>query len=292
MTDSTVLRLGYLIYTYDRVDDARIQMEIVRRLWEPVFGSVYLVHAFNGLKEWYDRPYLEDDLLVQDNPGHFEGAANLIDAGIAQLLTRQIDYIVVSAADTWWIKPAFIADKIRVMRQTGKVFLSTPWGLKDQNNPKEMGLAGDTFVLEAAWQRAYNFFPVQYRDFYDRYIELLRYLGRQNVSYEALLFSKFVNACHREIMPANVGIKQQVQKRMLLLEERIPVHTAVNEEGYWVRRFQWPDIGLLTDHDPEPKQQVLRAQNLEVGPFSRKLIESNDLAYYNGHMQRTVRGPY
>lgn len=59
-------KIGALIYTQDRVDDARINFEIVRNVWQKTkfFKSVEIVHSYNGKSEWYPKKYLEDVLVT------------------------------------------------------------------------------------------------------------------------------------------------------------------------------------------------------------------------------------
>ena len=61
--------VGILIYTHNRIDDAKINMEIVRNVWQKsgLFPGAKVVHTFNGKKEWYPEKYLEDDLIVLKN---------------------------------------------------------------------------------------------------------------------------------------------------------------------------------------------------------------------------------
>ena len=45
--------IGVLIYTYNRVDDAKINMDIIRNVWEKskYFENVKIIHSFNGGKK-------------------------------------------------------------------------------------------------------------------------------------------------------------------------------------------------------------------------------------------------
>ena len=88
------LKIGVLLYTYNRVNDVRINMEIIRNVWGKIelLKEVVIVHAFNGQREWWLEKYLEDDLVYLSNPGHFEGAAILMSEGIKDVYKRQPQY--------------------------------------------------------------------------------------------------------------------------------------------------------------------------------------------------------
>lgn len=272
------MKLGYLIYTFNRVEDAKIQMEIVRSLWEPEFGEpIQIVHAFNGELSWYKDIYLENELIRLTNPGHFEGASNLIDAGIAALLEKEVDYIIVSAADTWLVQPEIIKKKILQMQQEDKVILGNAWGTPTRQTLRDVGMSADFFIVNKEWIHQNHMFPVSYSDFYDKHIDLLRYSGSANVSYEKLLFSKYIAACTNALGKGNNNkLPHYILDKFFTLEERNPIHT----DEVWNRQDNWPEIGMYTSHEATAKQKVLKALNLDLGEASAKLLNSSDLQYY------------
>lgn len=54
--------IGVLIYTYNRIDDAMVNMDIIRNIWEKskYFEDVKIIHSFNGEKSWYPKKELEE----------------------------------------------------------------------------------------------------------------------------------------------------------------------------------------------------------------------------------------
>lgn len=267
------MKIGYLVYTFDRVLDARIQMEIVRSLWEKKFGKIYLVHAYNGKKDWYPEKYLEDKLIRQNNPGHYEGASDLIDAGVKELLKKKLDWLVISASDTWLIKPEYVQGKIKEMGKNENVFFACPWGAPNRNDPRDLGISADFFILKADWEKKNKMFPVKYGTFKKKYLDYVRYWGANNISYEKLLFGRFISACENEDPKKNNQLRFRVKKRLLIFEDRIPIHKNEN----WDRYMQWPKIGLYTDHDLKYKKKMLTKKKLELGKYSRKLILTKNL---------------
>jgi hypothetical protein len=250
-----------LIYTYDKIEFAKIQQQLVRSVWEPKFGKILICHSYNGKRKWYAGKHLENKLIRLKNPGHYEGAANLVDAGI-KYLEDKVDYIVVSAADTWLLNLSVIAKYLKKMQQEGRTLLTCPWGTATRNKPGDVGLAGDFFILDAKWQHKYKMFPVKYREFADRYMDVIRYLGNGNVMYERLLFMRFLNACFREHGKEN-GLKEHSLKRYLEFSERIPVHC--NEE--WERPGENARLQLNTSHDRAEKVAFLKKN-----PLTKKIF--------------------
>ncbi|MDR0370144.1 MAG: hypothetical protein LBH96_06770 [Candidatus Peribacteria bacterium] len=123
------MKLGVVIYTYNKIEEACIQMEIIRELRTPHFQEIKIVHTYNGPRENYTQKYLEDDLLYLENPGHYEGAANLMDAGIEQVLKYDIDMIAINASDCRWIDPLKIKKILEKMRKEEKFLGSCPWSI-------------------------------------------------------------------------------------------------------------------------------------------------------------------
>ncbi len=108
-----------VISTYNRVIDAKVQMELVRNLWhkEKILKNITIYHLFNGKKEWYPKKHLENFLIRCKNPGFYEGAGLLIDTGIEKILKskKKFDFIIVSSADVWLIKPVLLAKILKQM---------------------------------------------------------------------------------------------------------------------------------------------------------------------------------
>lgn len=276
--------IGVLIYTYNRTDDAKINMDIIRNVWEKSehFDDVKIVHSFNGKKEWYQKKYLENDLVVTKNSWHFQGAADLIDIGIKTFWKKYkaINYIIVLASDTWLIKPAYIANILSKMKKENQYLATCRWGLPERNDIRDVGMAVDFFIVDLKWASKYKMFPIDYSDFYRKYEELLLYQKGGNVMLEKLLYARYLKAVSRKENFGGVARKEAI-KKLLDLKDREPVHSHINEEGYWIRSMYWPKMGLLSHHDPAPKKKILRKNNIRSGKSIKRLMKSDNLSYFN-----------
>lgn len=285
--------IGVVIYTHERTDDAKMNMEIIRGAWQKpgLFGHIRIVHAYNGQRGWWPKPYLEDILVRQSNPGHFEGAARLIDAGIATLQRRfpKLRYAVILAADTWCVKPEFISAAIRQMKQQQKILASAVWGLPSKTSMFENGLATDFCIVDLQWAKRYKLFPLNWQQFNQRHGELLLFLRGANVSVEKLLVTRLLQASFRST-PNNVQRRGFAARLVLRMSQREPVHSRTDRSGYWVRTFFWPTIGLLTHHDPLAKAKALRRFRLPLGPTVQKFLATKGQGTYNHN--RTIRTSY
>lgn len=284
--------IGVLLYTYDRVEDAYINQEIIRNVWQKsgLFGSIKIVHAYNGQKTWYPQKYLEDVLVRRPNPGHFQGAAELIDAGIATFHKQfpKIRYVVVLAADTWLVQPSYLNRVLSTMQKDKKYWATCAWNIPKEMNIFDVGAAVDFFVIDAHWAAKYKMFPIQYKKFLDHYGELLLYWKGSNVSLEKLVVARFLAAHYREHKVSNRR-RPLALERILMLKEREPVHSRVNKEGAWLRKFYWPTIGLVTHHDPKPKQTIVRHLPVFQGMHAERLRKASRLDYFTQTIQRLTR---
>ena len=84
-------------------------------------------------------------------------------------------------------------------------------------------------------------------------------------------------------------LKKAADSLVYRMKDREPVHDEKKLFGIKKgRKHYWKDIGLLTHHEPEPKQKILKQNNLSLGKFSSILIKSEDLSYYNNGARKNT----
>lgn len=275
--------IGVLIYTYNRTDDAKINMEIIRNVWKKseCLKDVKIVHTFNGEKGWYPKKYLENDLVIIKNSWHFQGAADLIDAGIKTFKKYQnIDYVIVLASDTWLINSRYIENLLKKMKKDNLYLATCRWGLLDRNKLKDVGMAVDFFIIDCKWAEKNEMFPIKYGEFHKKYEDLFLYQNSGNIMLEKLLLARFIKAVGRE---QNFGgsARKVAFTKILLMEDREPVHSHIDTEGNWARNMYWPKMGLLTHHEPASKKKILKNKKIVRGENIEKLLKDTGLSYYN-----------
>lgn len=278
------MNIGVLLYTYNRIDDAKINMEIIRNYWSKrsALRNVTIVHAFNGEKEWYPKRYLEDDVVRIKNSWHFQGASDLLDAGMARFKKEypDIDYIIVLAADTWLVEPAYLERMIQTMQKEEKWLATCPWGLPDRNEMADVGIAVDCFILDAQRAHAHDMFPIDYGAFFEKYEDLFLYRAASTVMLEKLLLARYIKAVSRT-EASGAFLRKKAFEKILRMTDREPVHTKIDKQGHWIRTMYWPRMGLVTHHDPSPKKEILATYKIS-GDAVSKLLRTDDLSYFNG----------
>ncbi len=280
------MKIGVLLYTYSRIDDAKINLEIIRNVWSKndLLKNVTIVHSYNGQKEWWSEKYLEDELLYLDNPGHFAGAELLINEGIKCFSEKysDIDYVIVLASDTWLIKPEYLEGVIKQMQKENKYMATCPWGTKEKDNMWNIGMAIDFAIFDLKWSTRIGLFPIRYTEFKEKYSEVFDY--KDEIVYpERVLAVRFKQAIIKSTnMPSDNLVTKVATEHIYRMKEREPVH----DEKIWFgikkgRKMYFPEIGLLTHHEPKPKKDLLNKLNLKIGENAEKLRKSSDLSYYN-----------
>ncbi len=291
------MKVGVLIYTYNRTDDARINIEIIRDVWKKseLLKDVVIVHSFNGEKDWWPEKYLEDELLYLDNPGHFEGAEVLINGGVKCFSEKypDVDYVILLASDTWLVKPEYIEKIILDMQKEEKYLATAVWGSKKLTNIWTRGSALDFNIFDLKWSIQSGFFPMRYKEFKDKFEELFFY-NDQTVYPENVFMIRFKQAIARSIKIVSDNILKPVAKSHIYrMIDREPIHTVGEENlifkgGGWKRTMYVPKMGLITHHDPIPKQKALKEWELTLGEYGNKFLNTKDLSYYNRGLDKNV----
>jgi hypothetical protein len=291
------MKIGVLIYTYNRTDDARINMEIIRNVWKKseLLKEVVIVHTFNGQKEWWPEKYLEDELLYLDNPGHFEGAEVLINGGVKCFSEKypDIDYVILLASDTWLVKPEYLEKMILDMQKEEKYLATAVWGTKKLTNIWTRGSALDFNIFNLKWAIQSSFFPLRFKEFKDKYEDLFFY-NDQTIYPENVFVVRFREAIFRSVKIASDNILKPVaESHIYKMVDREPVHTNCKEnlifkKGGWKRKMYVPKMGLITHHNPIQKQKIFKEWKLTLGESGNKFLSAKDLSYYNRGLDKNL----
>lgn len=281
---SRIPKVAVVIYTFNRPDDARVNQEIIRTKWQEVdaLRDVKIVHAFNGDKQWWQRKHLEDRLVRRPNPGHFAGAADLIDAGFAAIAKSfpDTDYVVVLAADTWIVKPTWLAEVIDEMKSRSQVLAASAWGHPGHNDPLDVGMGGDLFIVDYKKATSSGLLPLAYDEFFERHGEFMMYSGGWAPSFERLLALRFKQSL-MNLVSDDVGPWRHVDDHLRVIIERHPVHTGRNAAGFMIRKWQVASMGLISNHSPGPKRTALRRVAGAKGPTIGRMLDGSSLRWFN-----------
>jgi|GEM_PF-913444 len=288
-------KIGVLIYTYNRVDDTRINMEIIRNVWKKnnLLENIVIVHFFNGQKDWWPEKYLEDELLYLNNPSHFLGAEILIDEGMRVFREKykEISHVIVLASDTWLVKPEYLSSVINTMIEKEKYLATCAWGNKRETDMFKIGMSVDFFIVNIKWATENNLFPLRLNEFVQKYQEIFDYQDI-NIFLERVFALRFKQSIKKAFsIPSENLIKKLAKEYIYRLSEREPVHydrKKFFKKLNGIRTMYWPKIGLLTHHNPNEKQSAFKKWNIKSGEHGNKFIYSKDLSYYNNGLVKNL----
>lgn len=291
-------KIGVVMYTYNRIDDARINMEIIRKVWskKDLLNDVKIVHSYNGPKDLWPEKYLEDSIVYSDNIGHFAGAAMLMDNGFNAIKNDfpDTDYVIVLASDTWLVSPDYIENLINKMK-SGEKYLSTCiWGSKKNKHLfGEKGFALDFYVYDFKWAVKSELFPIKFLDFRDKFEDLFFYQNK-TVFLEKVFKVRYLQAIRRSVdIPSDNILTPIAETYIERMTEREPVHIGRDEgflfmKPYSIRKMYNKKMGLITHHRPEEKRDVLNEWDLDLGDHGEKFKRSIDLNYFNNGLDRNT----
>lgn len=167
MKKQKTIRLAYIITTYNRISEARGQMDIIRSLWEPNVRTIDIYHEFGGKSAWYKEKYKEDYLFKHRPRQHFAGAIHLIEQGLKHVLENgnKYDLIVVASADAWIYDQNKIDKILKKCIEKKYQIISSLWYIS--------GLATEFFIITPSLAK--KILPLRFDDFLKdhKYVKLL-----------------------------------------------------------------------------------------------------------------------
>ena len=178
------------------------------------------------------------------------------------------------------------------MERDKKYLATAVWGNKKLTNIWARGLALDFSIFDLKWVIQSGLFPIQYKEFKEKYEELFFY-NDQTVYLENVLIVRFRQAIARSIEVVSDNILKPIAESYIYrMVDREPVHrirkNIFSLTRSWKRYMYVKKIGLITHHDPIPKQKVLKKWNLKLGEYGNKFLYAEDLSYYNRGLDKNV----
>lgn len=173
--------IASLIITYNRVHEAKAQMDIIRELWQPLFERVDIYHEFNGEKNWYPKKYREDFLHRHKSMSHFLGANHMLNMGMKRILEsdKKYDYIIASSSDVWFYNPKKLKKIILTIAKKKYQLATSLWGV--------MALGTEFFIITP--DLAKKIYPVRFNQIIGKH-RLLRWTHTKIAVFESIFTFK------------------------------------------------------------------------------------------------------
>lgn len=119
-----------IIRVYDRVEDLKYCLQIIKRTWLACKYDICVVS--NGKSAGYIIPdeilnSVDSSVILEDNVGHLKGNSQLLLAGFDNVNISSYDYCIILEADTWLYTDIIITKYIDRLEETGAVWASAQW---------------------------------------------------------------------------------------------------------------------------------------------------------------------
>lgn len=242
------VKIASIIITYNRVLEAKAQMDIIRETWQPMFAGIDIYHEFNGKKNWYPKKYKEDFLHRYKQMPHFTGASYLLNQGIKHVLEsgKKYDFIIATSADTWFYDPRKLKKIILITLRNHYQLATSMWGI--------MLLGTEFFIITP--ELAKKVFPLRFNTFLGRY-KILQWAHTKMAIFESIF-------------------TLQVMK---VLKNPNRIYLIPGRRAVWPQNRFWSPDFYASHHDPakrkrdiSPKIRVVLGKDLENMPSLNKFL--------------------
>lgn len=262
------MKLWIVISTYDKLDEALVWIDIIRKILSPVFEEVRIVHVYS-----WDEDYIitrEDILVKTTNLWHFIGAGKLMDLGVECMQKYDMDYILFTASDCRWIDPEVLTRILAEMKGQKKILASCIRGYPWQTDRRKRWLACDTFIIDAKREREHPIFPLDAQKFLDKNLDAITYFWAF-FKLEKLLVTRYVQSFARYLHYKD--ILKASDDGIYHLDERVPtMQQPVKDGKLGIRNFDCPELGLYTNHDRKKKIAILKSLVKQLSEDTRYFI--------------------
>lgn len=145
------MKLAILIRVYDRVEDLKYNLQIIRDTW--VENEYFIIVVSNGKKNGYEidsesLPLIDKLVVLEENAGHRRGNSQLLEEGI-KYIPDDCEYTLILEADTWLYGDCIISKYTRLLSQNA----DTVWASADWYD-KYYALATDFAIVKTSYINA------------------------------------------------------------------------------------------------------------------------------------------
>lgn len=144
-------RIAILIRVYDRVEDLKYNLQVIRNTWK--LFDYHVIVVSNGYPKGYqiddESTQLIDDLIIlEHNSGHRKGNSQLLLEG-RKYIPSDCDYTIILEADTWIYTDTVIEKYVALLdRQEDKVWASADWYDKDYALATDFAIIKTDFIRQ------------------------------------------------------------------------------------------------------------------------------------------------
>lgn len=142
-------KVAILIRVYDRVEDLRYNLQIIRSTWKEY--DYHIIVVSNGYPDGYkidaeSISRIDSFIALEQNAGHKKGNSQLLLEG-RKAIPVDCDYTIILEADTWMYKDRIVRQYIEFMQQAPNiVWCSADWYDKDYALATDFAIIKSDFI--------------------------------------------------------------------------------------------------------------------------------------------------
>ncbi len=178
------MQIAYLICTNSRLKQAQLQMDLIKTVYseQPLLSNIDIFHAYNDKPEKYIE-HREVDKVIIENRGLYDGAADLINAGIKKILgsKKKYDFIIVASADVAFIDADAIVEALKALQSKKYVIAGSVWFFQP-------AFSTEFFIVEAEFAR--SIFPINIDKYREKH-KLLSEASKTKINFPILEWATF-----------------------------------------------------------------------------------------------------
>lgn len=124
------MKVAVLIRVYDRIEDLKYNLQIIRDTWR--LNDYYVIVVSNGKSKGYDvdeesLELIDKFVLLEHNAGHRKGNSQLLMEGM-KYIPDSCDFTLILEADTWLYGDVLISKYANLLAHSpDKVWASADW---------------------------------------------------------------------------------------------------------------------------------------------------------------------
>lgn len=144
-------KIALLIRVYDRVEDLKYNLEIIRKSWTN--ADYYIIVVSNGYPNGFvidesSKQYIDKLVILEQNAGHKKGNSQLLLEGI-KYIPADCKYTIILEADTWIYTDQVILKYANLMNKRSEVvWCSADWYDKDYALATDIAIIKSDFIIQ------------------------------------------------------------------------------------------------------------------------------------------------
>lgn len=158
-------KIAVLIRVYDRVEDLKYNLEIIRQTW--IRFKYHIIVVSNGYPDGYQidtqsTKAIDSFVALEHNAGHKKGNSQLLIEG-QKCIPADCDYTVILEADTWIYTDKIVAEYIEFMDAASSiVWSSADWYDKDYALAVDFAIIKSDFIRKNPALFDFDIYPENY----------------------------------------------------------------------------------------------------------------------------------